>query len=117
MILATILLFATAAAVGLSLVVLGVRYQRGSLALGLGHASIGVVALGLLIFQVFHESIHMLYNTAALLFVLTFMGGVLLLALREGRKPPPMIVVGIHAAVAIVALTLLVMGYAGFASA
>lgn len=111
MILYSILLFAVAALFGLSLVVLGVRYQRGSLALGLTHAGIGLLALGLLLVGISREPTRMLYNNAALLFVLAVTGGLLLLAVRKGRKPPPMVIVGIHGTMATLALTLLVMGY------
>lgn len=111
MILAAILLFCLAAIFGMSLVVMGVRYKRGSLALGLSHAGIAVLALSLLAVQIFREPIHMLYDDAAMLFVLVLAGGVVLLALREGRKPPPMVVVGIHAAMALAAIIVLVVGY------
>lgn len=111
MILYSILLFAVAALFGLSLVVLGVRFQCGSLALGLTHAGIGLLALGLLLMEISREPTRMLYNNAALLFILAVTGGLVLLAVRKGRKPPPMVVVGIHGAMATLALTLLVMGY------
>jgi len=110
-ILSAILLFGLAVAFGLSLVVMGVRYHRGSLALGLGHAGVAVLALSLLVIQIFREHARLLYNDAALLFFLTLAGGIVLLAVREGRKPPPMVVVGMHAAMALVALYLLVKGY------
>lgn len=91
---------------------IGVRYHRGSLALGLGHAGIAVLALILLVVHIVRESTHhILYNDAAFLFVLTLTGGVVLLALRDGRKPPPMVIVGLHAFIALAALALLVKGY------
>lgn len=111
MILYSILLFAVAIAFGLSLVVLGIRYQRGSLALGLTHAGIGLLALVLLLVGISREPTRMLYNNAALLFILALAGGLLLLAVRKGRKPPPMFVVSIHGVVATLALLLLVVGY------
>jgi hypothetical protein len=111
MVFAAILLFSLAAAFGLSLAVMGVRYRWSSLALGLGHASIALLALGLLAVQIFRGPVHLLYNDAAMLFILVLTGGVVLLALREGRKPPPMVVVGVHGAMALVALAVLVVGY------
>lgn len=111
MVLAAIVLFCVAAVFGLSLAIIGVRYKRGSLALGLGHATIAVLALALLGGHIFTSRIDMLYDNAALLFVLALGGGVVLLALREGRKPPPGVVVGIHGAMAFVAIILLVVGY------
>lgn len=56
------------------------------------------------------------HNEAALLFVLALSGGLVLLALRMGnrehRSPPPMMGVSIHAAMALSALLLLMLGYA-----
>lgn len=111
MILYAILLFGLAAVIGLSLVVMGVRFHRGSLALGLGHAGIALTALTLLMVQIVRGHTQMLYNDAALLFFLALAGGVVLLAVRKDRKPPPMFMVGIHGAMATMALLLLVVGY------
>jgi len=62
MVLGAIVLLSLAAVFGLSLAVMGARYQRSSLALGLGHAGIGVLGLGLLTVQIFRGPVHMLYN-------------------------------------------------------
>ncbi|VAW82016.1 hypothetical protein MNBD_GAMMA13-1118 [hydrothermal vent metagenome] len=110
MIPAAILLFSLAAAIGLALVVMGVRYHRSSLTLGLVHASAAVLALTFLGTYILREPINMLYNNAAVLFVLALSGGVILLALHDKHKPPPMIVVGIHAVMALAGLLLLVFG-------
>lgn len=116
MILAAILLFCLAAALGLWLVVLGVRYRRGSRALAAGHAGVALLGLILLGKHIFSSPVQMLYNNAALLFILALSGGLILLALRMGnhehRSPPPMFGVGLHAAMALLALLLLVWGYA-----
>jgi len=111
MILPAILLFILATVMGLSLVVMGVRYHRGSLALGLAHASVALLAFILLGVQIFRGPVNMLYNSAALLFGLALSGGVVLLALHEGNKPPPMVIVTIHAVIALGGLLLLVLGY------
>jgi hypothetical protein len=111
MVLAAILLFALAAAMGLSLAVIGGRHQRSYLSLGIVHAGIAIVALGLLAAQIFHGPMHQLYNNAAVLFLLALVGGVLLLALHEDRKPPPMMVVGIHGVMALAAWVVLLLGY------
>ena len=88
------------------------RYHRGSLVLGLGHGGVASLALIMLLVYVFREPANnILYNSATFLFVLTLTGGLFLLALRDGRKPPPMIIVGLHAFLALTALTLLVKGY------
>jgi|GEM_PF-1316161 len=112
-ILSTILLFGLAAFFGLFLTVMGVRYHRGSMALGLTHAGIAALALSMLTVQIFRDSInHMLYNDASILFIVTLLGGLVMLALRMGKEPPPKVVVGIHAVIALLALLLLVLGYA-----
>ena len=115
MILAAIVLFCLAAVLGLWLVVLGMRYRRGSLVLAAGHAGVALLGLGLLGNQVFTGPVHKLYNVAALLFVLALFGGLTLLLLRvstrEYRTPPPMFVVSLHAVLAMIALLLLLLGY------
>ncbi len=115
MILAAIVLFCLAVVLGLWLVVLGVRFRRGSRTLAAGHAGVALLGLGLLGRHIFSGPVHMLYNDAALLFVLALSGGLVLLALRMGnrehRSPPPMIGVSLHAAMALSALLLLVLGY------
>ncbi len=116
MILAAIVLFCLAAGIGLWLVVLGVRYRRGSRALAAGHAGLALLGLTLLGRYIFSSpTVHVLYNNAALLFFLALSGGLVLLALRIGnpdhRSPPPMIGVSLHAAMALLALLLLVLGY------
>jgi hypothetical protein len=115
MILAAIVLFCLAALLGLWLVVLGVRYRRGSRALAAGHAGVALLGLILLGRHIFSSPVHMLYNDAALLFILALSGGLVLLALRVGnrdhRSPPPMVGVSFHAVMALSALLLLVLGY------
>lgn len=112
MILTVILLFGLAVGFGVFIMFMGIRYKRGSMALGLTHAGIALVALGLLIVEIFREATtHMLYNNAAILFVMALVGGLVLLALRKGTEPPAMFVVVLHAAMALVALALLVVGY------
>ena len=116
MILAAIILFCLAVALGLWLVVLGVHYRRGSRALAAAHAGVALLGLSLLGKQIFGGAVDMLYNDAALLFILALAGGLVLLILRvnnrEHRSPPPMMGVSLHAAMALSALLLLVLGYA-----
>lgn len=110
MILSSIVLFSLAASLGLFLVVLGVRYHRSSLKIGLIHASMGLLAFGLLIAQIVSGAINKYNNVAALLMVLALTGGLMLFALREHKKPPPMVLVAIHACMAIVGLLVLFLG-------
>lgn len=112
MILSTIVLFSVAVLFGMFMIFMGLRYQRGSLVLGVSHASIATLGLVLLIVHLFHTPGHnIVYNDAALVFVMALAGGLVMLALREGRKPPPMVVVGVHAVMALFALMLLVIAY------
>jgi hypothetical protein len=115
MILAAIVLFCLAVVLGIWLVVLGMRYRRGSLVLAAGHAGVALLGLSLLGNQILAGPVHKLYNVAALLVVLALFGGLILLVLRnstrEYRTPPPMFVVSLHAVMAMIALLLLVMGY------
>jgi len=115
MILASIVLFCLAVALGLFLVVMGMRYRRSSLVLAMGHASVALLGIGLLGQQVLDDSTHKLYNLATFLFVLALFGGLVLLVVRisqrEHRTPPPMFIVSLHAIMAMLALLLLVVGY------
>lgn len=115
MILAVMVLFGLAVMLGLWLVVLGLRYQRGSLILAMLHVGLAVLGLFLLARLIVTGPTHKLYNLAALLFVLALCGGLVLLALRMSKReyhtPPPMIVVSMHAVMAMAALVLLITGY------
>ena len=111
MILSSIFLFSLAASLGLFLVVLGVHYHRSSLKIGLSHASIGLLAFALLIVQIVNGSINKYNNVAALFMVLALTGGLMLFALREHNKPPPMVLVAIHAIMALVGLVVLFIGF------
>ena len=111
MILSSIILFSLTALLGLFLVVLGMRYHRSSLKMGLIHACTGLLALGLLITQIISGPINKYNNVTALLMILALIGGLMLFALREHNKPPPMVLVGIHALMALVALLVLFLGF------
>jgi len=105
-------LFALAILVGLSLVFMGVRYQRSSLALGLTHAGIALTAVILLIVHSFQDPItHKLYNNATFLFLLALAGGLVLLITRNNKKSAPLPIVIAHASLALIALALLIKGY------
>lgn len=105
-------MFGLATLAGLSLVFMGVRYHRSSLALGLGHAGTAISALILLIVHIIREAVsHMLYNDAALFFLLTLIGGIVLLMMHNNKKSAPLPVVIVHASFALIALALLIKGY------
>ncbi len=111
MVLSVIFLFTLTALLGVAMVVLGVGYRRSSGALAMGHASLALLAFSLLVVHLLRSPIDKLYNNAALLLFLGICGGVVLFLLRDGRKPPQMFVVGLHALMALAGLLLLVYGY------
>lgn len=115
MILSSIVLFSLAIALGLGIVVLGLRYKRSSLLLAVGHLTFALLGLGFLMNQIFIGPLYKLYNLSALLFFLALFGGLVLLTFRIGkreyRSAPPMSMVAIHAVTGLLALLLLVVGY------
>ena len=86
MILVAVVLFGLAVALGLYLVILGVRRRRGSRALAAVHAGVALLGLGVLGKVIFDGPKHLLYNDAALLFVVALCGGLVLLAVRIGES-------------------------------
>ena len=115
MIVAAITFFSLAVVLGLFLVILGVRYQRGSRRIAAAHAGVALLGIAFLGVRVFSGPIDFLYNSAALLFVLALAGGLMLLTLRLSERdqhtPPSLIGVSLHAAMGLFALLLLVLGY------
>lgn len=112
MIVYTIALFGLAVLIGMYMIYIGLRFRRGSIVLGASHAGIASTALIMLIVHLLHTPKHsIVYNDAALVFIMTLAGGLVLLALREGRRPPPMVVVGVHVVMALFGLMLLLIAY------
>jgi len=107
----SILLLTTAAALGFFMVFIGFRYHRSSLKLAISHGVIGIAGLVFLAMQIYRGPTDKYNNGAALLLVLTVIGGGILLALRDGKQAPPMPVVAIHAIMALIGLTVLLLGY------
>ncbi len=111
MILSALVLFALAATIGLYLIILGVRYHRNSRPLALSHAGIALLALGFLATEIINGPTNKFNNGAALLLLLTLTGGIMLFALRERDRPPPMPLVAIHVLFAIAGLAVLFIGF------
>lgn len=111
MTLIAITLFSLAVAIGLYLVVLGVRFHRKSLKIGLTHGIVAITAFGFLATQIYQGTTNKYNNSAALFMILALTGGIMLFVLREPKKAPPMVLVAIHACMALIGLLLLVLGY------
>ncbi len=111
MILSALVLFTLAATIGLYLIILGVRYHRNSRPLALSHAGVALLALGFLGSEIIIGPINKFNNGAALLLLLTLTGGIMLFALRERDRPPPMPLVAIHVLFAVVGLAVLFIGF------
>ncbi len=104
------LLLAIAAALGLTMVIIGARFHRSSLKLAISHGIFAIAGLGLLGTQIFRGPIDKYNNGAALLLTLALIGGGMLFALREKDKPPAMMLVLMHAIAAMAGLLILVLG-------
>jgi hypothetical protein len=102
---------------GVTLGLLVLRRQGSSLPLAIAPASLAVLGLVLLLRYIIDTPAPTpkMYNLAALLFIMALLGGLVLLALRVGRRefrtPAPMFVVVLHAILGVVALLLLAVGY------
>lgn len=104
------ILLAIAATLGIVMVILGVRYHRSSFKLAMSHAVIAIGGLGFLATQIINGPINKYNNVAALLLLLALIGGGMLFALREKDRPPAMIMVFIHASMALAGLVVLFLG-------
>lgn len=111
MILYSIILFTLAVLLGFGLVVLGVRYKRSSLKVGLIHAGSALTALVLLLAHVFNSDTNKYNNVAVLLMIAALIGGLMVFGLREKNKPPAMMIVTLHAIMALAGLSLLYLGF------
>ncbi|MEJ2686567.1 MAG: hypothetical protein P8124_05030 [Gammaproteobacteria bacterium] len=92
------------------LAIRGLRRQRVSLPMGLAHGALALTAVGLLAGRVLNGPRVILFNSALLLFALAGVGGLLLFVFRLDREAPPMVVIALHALLAIAGLLLLITG-------
>lgn len=100
-------LFLLTAAAGVLFAVLESRGHRPPLKVTSLHGLAGVLAIVLLVaWDVGHPG-HFLANSAAVVSILTALGGSLLFVFRASRQPLPLFVVLLHGAFALTAITLL----------
>ena len=105
-----LILLLLAALLGFTMIVIGLRYHRSSLKLVLAHIAFAVAGLAMLFAQIMQYPANKFHNSAALLLTLTLVGGLLMFALRDGKRAMPLPVVGFHAGVALVGIFVLWLG-------
>jgi hypothetical protein len=105
----SIVLFALAAAGGITIVVL---FKRGklSLPLALVHGALAASGLVVLIIAAVQGQTTPMGNVALILFVIAALGGFYLIYSHLTQKRLPQAVIGVHAVVAVLAFLLLLFG-------
>jgi hypothetical protein len=111
MLLALIGFFVLIALAGTLLAIHELRGGKLPLSVGALHGIAALIAIVLLLSYVLHSPHNLLANSAAVMFVLTATGGLLLFMFRAMRQPLPGFVVTLHAGFALAALVLLSLGY------
>lgn len=102
-----LLFFLVVMAVGFTFAVLEHHGRVLPLKLTVGHGVLGMGAIVLLLIRDVGHPGNYFANAAALVFILTATGGLLLFAFRASRQRLPLAVVGLHAAFALAGMTLL----------
>jgi|SRR5579863_1947401 len=104
---ALLILFLLTACGGVAFALLEARDRALPLRFTVGHGLLGILAIVLLIdYDVNHPG-HYLANSAAVIFILTALGGLLLFAFRSTRQRLPLAVVLLHGVFALAAVGLL----------
>ena len=109
LLLTAVLLIISAMAVGIYLVVLGVRRRIRSPGAGLVHAGLALTGVVVLLTQLFTGPADKLNNVAALFLLFAVMGGGMVFALHEEHMPPSMAAVVAHAIMGVAGLALLII--------
>lgn len=97
---------------GLTLATLGFQRRHVPLAISSLHGLGGLAAIALLIVLDTHFPHDRALIAATVLFVLAATGGLLLFAFRAARQSLPTTVVVMHGGLAVVALIVMIIGYA-----
>ncbi|MGB5396897.1 MAG: hypothetical protein WBN96_07090 [Gammaproteobacteria bacterium] len=109
LLLTAVLLLVSAIAVGIYLVVLGVRMRRRSPGLGLAHAGLALSGVVVLLTEIFTGASDKLNNVAALFLFFAVVGGGMVFALHEENRPPSMMAVMAHAIMGLIGISLLII--------
>ena len=105
-----LILFLLTACGGAAFALLEARGRALPLKFTVGHGLFGILAIVLLISYDANHTGHYLANAAAVIFILTALGGLLLFAFRAGKQRLPLAVVLLHGAFALTAVGLLAGG-------
>ncbi|MGH8397898.1 MAG: hypothetical protein ACRETA_06605 [Gammaproteobacteria bacterium] len=97
---------------GMALATLAMRGRHMPLAVSSLHGLAGIIAIVLLVIHDLHFPHNLTMNAATVLLILTATGGLLLFGFRAGRQPLPGLVVVLHGGFAVVALVLMIVGFA-----
>jgi hypothetical protein len=104
------LLLILAAVIGFIMIFIGLHYHRRSLMLIVSHVLFAVAGLAFLLYLITIEFISLYNIAAAVLLMLTLIIGAILAALRDGKQPPPMPAVTVHAIIGLTGISLLLLG-------
>ncbi|MGB5277923.1 MAG: hypothetical protein WBO73_19265 [Gammaproteobacteria bacterium] len=107
--LAATLLLIAAVAVGIYLLFLGLRKRKRSPSIGLMHAVLALSGVTVLFTEIFIGPIVKLNNVAALFLFFAIVGGGIVLALHEEKRPPSMAAVTVHAIMGVAGVSLLII--------
>ena len=107
LIFAAVLLLISAVAVGLYLVMLGLRQRKRSPGLALTHVGLALSAIAVLFTEIFTGPADKINNLAALFLFFALVGGGLVFALHEKNRPPSMAAVTVHAIMGMAGISLL----------
>ena len=107
LIFAAVLLLISAVAVGLYLVMLGLRQRKRSPGLARTHVGLALSAIAVLFTEIFTGPADKINNLAALFLFFALVGGGLVFALHEKNRPPSMAAVTVHAIMGMAGLSLL----------
>ncbi|MGH8281335.1 MAG: hypothetical protein ACRERZ_03995 [Gammaproteobacteria bacterium] len=110
--LAVLILVMLVGLAGLTLAALGFRRRRVPLAISSLHGLAGIAAIVLLIVLDMHFPHDRALIAATALFILAATGGLMLFAFRAAHQTLPSAVVVLHGGFALVALIVMLIGYA-----
>lgn len=104
----SIILFAAAAILGLTVAVALLKKKETSKPVAVAHGLVGAAGLVVLLFYTLQNPLRLL-SIALGLFVIAALGGFLLFANDLRKKPGPLFLVVVHAVVAVIAFGLVLM--------